>query len=250
MKYVYHTDKGKIRQVNEDAVAVFNQSKDYLLAVVADGMGGHQAGDVASKLTIESLRHYWLEFTGPFDRQHIEKWLLDTIRKVNNIVYEKAKNNEECYGMGTTVVTAFCTKEFIVIAHIGDSRAYFINEGEIKQATQDHSLVAELVRTGQLSEEDALYHPKRNVILKALGTEEDLEPDICYSTWNKVNHILICSDGLTNKISDKKIHEMMQTFSINDIGPKLIDEANASGGEDNITLAIIARQVEVGESSC
>lgn len=250
MKYVYHTDKGKIRQVNEDAVAVFNKSEDYLLAVVADGMGGHQAGDVASKLTIENLHQYWLEFTGPFDRPHIEKWLSETIRKINNIVYERARSDKACYGMGTTIVTAFCTEEFIVIAHIGDSRAYFLNEEEIKQVTKDHSLVAELVRTGQLSEEDALYHPKKNVILKALGTEKDVEPDIYYSTWDNVNHILVCSDGLTNKISDKKIHEMMQTYPLKEIGPTLIDEANASGGEDNITLAIIARQAEVGETPC
>src|SRR5699024_3969063 len=171
VEYVYQSDKGKVRKINEDAVAVFDHSKEYILAVVADGMGGHQAGDVASQLTIDNLYHKWEELEYPLDRDNVENWLRDAIRAVNNIVYEKANTDSSYFGMGTTVVVAFCTKEFISIAHIGDSRAYVMNKKAWKQVTSDHSLVAELVRKGQLSEEDADNHPKKNVILKALGTE-------------------------------------------------------------------------------
>ena len=250
VEYVYQSDKGKVRKINEDAVAVFDHSKEYILAVVADGMGGHQAGDVASQLTIDNLYHKWEELEYPLDRDNVENWLRDAIRAVNNIVYEKANTDSNYFGMGTTVVVAFCTKEFISIAHIGDSRAYVMNKKAWKQVTSDHSLVAELVRKGQLSEEDADHHPKRNVILKALGTELDLEPDIYSSNWNEVERLLICSDGLTNKISDQELHDIVSSSPLDSLTQTLIDKANTRGGEDNITLAILEYQPTVGESPC
>ncbi|MDX8045007.1 Stp1/IreP family PP2C-type Ser/Thr phosphatase [Gracilibacillus sp. S3-1-1] len=249
MRYVYQTDKGKVRELNEDAVAVFPGDTG-LLAVVADGMGGHKAGDVASNLTIEQFEKLWSNVDSPINEIDTQKWLTDSIKQVNNIVYEKAQAEDAYQGMGTTVVAAICTERELTVAHIGDSRAYLFNQTNWKQVTNDHSLVGELVRTGQLSEEDAQVHPKRNMILKALGTEFDLAPDIYRSDWNDFEQLLICSDGLTNKISDEELHELILTTPKEDISQTLIDIANERGGEDNITLTIISHQEKVGESSC
>ncbi|WP_208589221.1 Stp1/IreP family PP2C-type Ser/Thr phosphatase [Gracilibacillus suaedae] len=249
MKYVYQSDKGKVRKLNEDAVAVFPR-ENALLAVVADGMGGHQAGDVASKLTIEQIEKMWSELDEPLEHLDLESWLADAIKKVNNVVYEKAQSDSACQGMGTTIVVAICTAQELVIGHIGDSRAYLFNPSTWKQVTADHSLVGELVRTGQLSEEDAQVHPKRNVILKALGTERELEPDIFHAKWDKYERLLICSDGLTNKITDEELHHIIMQTEDDKLTQTLIDLANERGGEDNITLAIINQNEEVGEPPC
>ncbi|MGP4040347.1 Stp1/IreP family PP2C-type Ser/Thr phosphatase [Gracilibacillus sp. D59] len=249
MKFVYQSDKGRVRQLNEDAVAVF-PGDNGLLAVVADGMGGHQAGDVASKLTIEQVEKLWSELDEPLEDLDLEKWLTDSIKEVNNVVYEKAQSDSSCQGMGTTVVVAICTADELAIGHIGDSRAYLFSQSTWKQVTNDHSLVGELVRTGQLSKEDAQVHPKRNVILKALGTELDLEPDIFHSKWNDFSRLLICSDGLTNKITDEELHQIIMQTEDGQLSQTLIDLANERGGEDNITLAIINQQEKVGEPPC
>ncbi|WP_163579776.1 Stp1/IreP family PP2C-type Ser/Thr phosphatase [Gracilibacillus saliphilus] len=249
MKYVYQSDKGKVRKLNEDAVAVF-PSENAVLAVVADGMGGHQAGDVASKLTIEEIEKMWSELDVPLEKLDLENWLADSIKKVNNVVFEKAQSDTSCQGMGTTVVVAICTAQELVIGHIGDSRAYLFNQSTWKQVTADHSLVGELVRTGQLSEEDAQVHPKRNVILKALGTEPDLEPDIFRAQWDEYQRLLICSDGLTNKVTDEELHEIIMRTEDDKLSQTLIDLANDRGGEDNISLAVIKQHEEVGEPPC
>ncbi|GAE91682.1 protein serine/threonine phosphatase PrpC [Gracilibacillus boraciitolerans JCM 21714] len=250
MKYVYQSDKGKLRELNEDAVAVFCR-QEAILAIVADGMGGHQAGDVASKMAIEYLEKYWLDLKVPFEREKLKKWLKDTVRKVNNDIYHKAKTNLDCVGgMGTTVVAAICTSEYLVIAHIGDSRAYMLNSTKWKQVTEDHSLVGELVRTGQLSEADAKVHPRRNVILKAVGTELDLDPDIYSTDWDEFTQLLVCTDGLSNKVSDQELHALIRDNNADDITQILIDLANDRGGEDNITLAVVEHHEKVGESQC
>ncbi|WP_058307865.1 Stp1/IreP family PP2C-type Ser/Thr phosphatase [Gracilibacillus massiliensis] len=249
MKYIYQSDKGKIRELNEDAVAIIEKEKA-ILAIVADGMGGHRAGDVASQLAIEELEKYWLAFEETLATAPLEKWLKDTIIEVNNIVYQKSQSDPECKGMGTTIVAAICTEDDLIIGHIGDSRAYLLNETEWKQVTDDHSLVGELVRTGQLSQEDAEVHPRRNVILKALGTELNLEPDMYVTNWDQFNRLLICSDGLTNKLTGQELHKIIVETNNKKISQTLIDLANNRGGEDNITLAVIDLRDKVGDPSC
>ncbi|SHN15608.1 Stp1/IreP family PP2C-type Ser/Thr phosphatase [Gracilibacillus kekensis] len=249
MRYLYQSDKGKIRELNEDAVAIFS-NEEAILAIVADGMGGHQAGDVASQLAIDELEKYWLAFEGTIAKDYFEKWLRETIIKVNNTVYQKSQSDIECKGMGTTVVAAICTKDYLIIGHIGDSRAYLMNQSEWQQVTEDHSLVGELVRTGQLSQEDAEVHPRRNVILKALGTELNLEPDMYVTSWNEYDRLLICSDGLSNKLTDQELHEVIVHTNNEKISQTLIDMANNRGGEDNISLAIIDQRDKVGDPTC
>ncbi|WP_186577517.1 Stp1/IreP family PP2C-type Ser/Thr phosphatase [Aquibacillus kalidii] len=253
MNGYFLTDTGKVREHNEDSGAIFVNSNNQLLAIVADGMGGHKAGDVASQMVISSLGERWDEdkpFSTPGDA---EQWLSDSILETNNKVYAYAQENEECSGMGTTVVAVICTSDFISIAHIGDSRCYLYNDQGYKQVTEDHSLVNELVKTGQISKEDAEYHPRKNVLLRALGTEVGAKPDIQTIGWDVRNSILICSDGLTNKVLDNELEEYIkEDMELKDIAQRLIDLANERGGEDNISVALVKfyDSPKEGETEC
>ncbi|NEY82394.1 Stp1/IreP family PP2C-type Ser/Thr phosphatase [Bacillus sp. 3H-10] len=253
MKAVYMTDRGKIRPHNEDSGGVFiNIDKDYL-AIVADGMGGHRAGDVASEMTLTTLKEWWKstkEITTP---EIAEQWLKEKINNVNNKLFTHSKNNQECQGMGTTLVAAICTKRFSTIANIGDSRCYILNETGLQQLTEDHSLVNELVRSGQITKEDAEHHPRKNVLLRALGTEDHVETDIKTITFEEDDILLLCSDGLSNKVSDQEINdELMKNISIEEKAANLIKMANDNGGEDNITLVIVEYRDdhELGDEQC
>ncbi|ENH98285.1 protein serine/threonine phosphatase [Gracilibacillus halophilus YIM-C55.5] len=241
MKYYIQSDKGKIRKVNEDAVDVFEKD-GYLLAIVADGMGGHQAGDIASRLTVEGMGNKWINSDHPFSKESASEWLKEAITEVNLQIYQKSLDDINCQGMGTTVVAALCSEQFVIIGHVGDSRCYFLQDGEMKQVTADHSLVGELVRSGQLSEADAEVHPRKNVILKALGTEKDVEPDIIPMDWhNDDSQLLLCTDGLTNKLSDQEIQSLLTGETLSQsLVEQLIERANTRGGEDNITVALIS----------
>lgn len=240
MNAVFLTDQGKVRLHNEDAGGVFRNLDGSLLAVVADGMGGHRAGDVASEMTLSQLKQAWEDSNGIETADAAEKWLMEQISHVNGILFEHANNYLECDGMGTTIVAAITTKGFATMAHIGDSRGYIYNESGFAQITEDHSLVNELVRTGQISKEDAEHHPRKNVLLRALGTERTVEMDIKTITFEEGDILLLCSDGLSNKVSEKEMVEVLVKES--NLGQKadiLIHLANEYGGEDNITLAII-----------
>lgn len=251
MKGYKRSDIGKVRRVNEDATTIV-ESSESIFAIVADGMGGHQAGDVASKLTIDSLQQLWKEKEIELlNRDETKIWLIDAIKQTNQAILDYVKDNVHLKGMGTTVVAAISTREYFIVAHIGDSRAYVLDEHSISQVTKDHSLVGELVRSGHLSEEDALFHPKKNVILKALGTDEEVEPDIYISDWNEKKLLLLCTDGLTNKITDNELYEKLSKNCTQQKIEELIHIANERGGEDNITIAVIDHQLEsAGDTTC
>ena len=174
-----------------------------------------------------------------------EKWMGETIQFINERVYSHSLSNEELKGMGTTIVLALCTNDFVVVGHIGDSRCYLWNgETKLTQITSDHSLVNELVRTGQISELDAEEHPRKNVLLKAIGTEAEINPDIKTIEWQENDRLLLCSDGLTNKISDEELEQALATMTNEEeTAIELIQLANERGGEDNITLAIVRNKV-------
>lgn len=240
MNGLFKTDTGQVRDHNEDAGGLFLNESGQLLAVIADGMGGHQAGDVASQLAATLLQDKWENthlFTMPGDA---EQWLKTAIKEVNDKIMAHAKEHEECKGMGTTVVAVVCTNEFISIAHIGDSRCYIVNESGFKQVTEDHSLVNELVRSGQISKEEAEHHPRKNVLLQALGIESNIHIDIRSLGWEQGNILLLCTDGLTNKLTDKELTAYIaEQEKIEYTAQQLIDLANERGGEDNISLLII-----------
>lgn len=240
MKAVFMTDQGKVRLHNEDAGGIFVNQDGNRLAIVADGMGGHRAGDVASQMTISHLKNDWEAAKGISTAEEAENWLKQKINHVNNLLFDHALNHVECDGMGTTIVAAISTDRFVTIAHIGDSRCYLLNESGFKQVTEDHSLVNELVRSGQISREDAEHHPRKNVLLRALGTEKAVEMDIKTIIFEEGDILLLCSDGLSNKVSEKEMNGILQNEeSLEEKGGTLISLANEYGGEDNITLAIV-----------
>ncbi|WLV25717.1 Stp1/IreP family PP2C-type Ser/Thr phosphatase [Aciduricibacillus chroicocephali] len=253
MEGIFLTDRGQIRSHNEDAGGIFFNQKGELLAIIADGMGGHQAGDVASGMATSLLRGKWEELVHGGGPQQVENWLANAIEEVNKEIFEYGKGKEECHGMGTTIVVAICLEDFATIAHIGDSRCYLLNENGFRQVTEDHSLVNELVRVGQITKNDAEHHPRKNVLLKALGTEEQVKPDIRTIEWESGNALLLCSDGLSNKLSGDELKLMLEEeLDLTKGGQALVNLANERGGEDNISLALIrhGQALEAGDNEC
>lgn len=254
MQQLFLTDKGRVRELNEDAGGIFKNQFDQYLAIIADGMGGHQAGDIASKLAISIVEDYWNEESTSFNTpEECENWLIDTLERINTNIYRYSIENDSFKGMGTTVVLSICTQDFVTIAHIGDSRCYLLNQYGFKQVTEDHSLVNELLKCGEITQEAAAYHPQKNVLLKALGTEENIKPDVTSLNWETGDKLLLCSDGLTNKIATDELKSSLeQESSLESIGEELVNLANERGGEDNISLSIMSNDSpeEIGGEPC
>ncbi|UFU00982.1 Stp1/IreP family PP2C-type Ser/Thr phosphatase [Radiobacillus kanasensis] len=241
MNGFFSTDKGQVRNHNEDSGGLFYNQSNQLLAVIADGMGGHKAGDVASQMATQALREQWEQKDEIPSPDVAEEWLRSTITEINETVFSFAQENEDCKGMGTTIVSVICTDEFVTVAHIGDSRCYLANNQGFKQITEDHSLVNELVRSGQITKDDAEHHPRKNVLLKALGTEQAVGMDVQSIGWDKNNKLLLCSDGLSNKIEEHELQAYLEEeISLQEIAEKLVYIANERGGEDNISLVLVA----------
>ncbi|UOY93684.1 Stp1/IreP family PP2C-type Ser/Thr phosphatase [Ectobacillus sp. JY-23] len=240
MKTFFLSDRGRVRQYNEDSAGVFKNLDGDILAVVADGMGGHRAGDIASSMAIQLFHDYWEQTYNMKTPKKAEKWLLDYVEIINERIYKHAFENPECQGMGTTIVAAICTNQFATIGHVGDSRCYMVSENNMSLVTEDHSLVNELVRHGEISREDAESHPRKHVLLRALGTEQKVEIDVKTLVVEHGDRLLLCSDGLSNKVTVSQMEEILQTGdTLQDKGVKLIETANNMGGEDNITLILV-----------
>ncbi|KKE78326.1 Stp1/IreP family PP2C-type Ser/Thr phosphatase [Oceanobacillus caeni] len=248
MRGTFLTDRGRVRSHNEDAGGIYYNSTNQLLAVIADGMGGHQAGDVASKMAITQIDKQWKN-TKKFEKPNeIEEWLQNTIQEINKAIYEHAQNNQECEGMGTTLVIVVHIDEFLTVAHIGDSRCYLLNQHKLKQVTEDHSLVNALVQSGQISRDDAKHHPRKNVVLRALGSELQVDADIKTISIDENEKILLATDGLTDKILDEELFEIINKHDdIHLACQELIDLANNRGGEDNISLILLSNHTSLKE---
>lgn len=231
------TDIGRKRKLNQDFVyssdeAVGNLKNVY---IVADGMGGHQAGDYASKCTVETMVR---EIKGCFEQSPI-RILSRAIRIANDQVRRKAREDESLYGMGTTVVAATVLGKYLQVANVGDSRLYIINE-EVRQITRDHSLVEEMVRMGGLDREAARNHPDKNIITRAIGARDTIEIDFFHEELKSGDLVLMCSDGLTNMLEDEEIGRILKTpGTIEERAERLIDAANQNGGRDNIAVILI-----------
>ena len=229
------TDTGRKRRRNEDAYV----DKPPLFAV-ADGMGGAQAGEVASRIAAEALR-------GRGGAAPASTASSSSIQAANRRVYERATADEAASGMGTTVTVALVGDDVVTFGHVGDSRAYLVREGKLEQLTEDHSLVAELIRSGKLSPEEAESHPQRSVITRALGTDPDVDVDTFTIEAAPGDLFLICSDGLTTMVGDEAIrHRRAAPRRPDAAAAELVGTANRSGGEDNITVVVfeIARNGE------
>ncbi|NMA90543.1 MAG: Stp1/IreP family PP2C-type Ser/Thr phosphatase [Amphibacillus sp.] len=251
MEQFFITDRGKVRKQNEDAVGLFENQTNQTLAIVADGMGGHRAGDVASEIVCSFFKDEWKDTPEITTPNEAEEWLDDRIRLANQKVYQYAQENIDCQGMGTTVVVAILLDQHISIAHIGDSRCYLYSD-TLTQITEDHSLVNELVRIGEITKSEANVHPRKNVLMKALGTDGTIAPDVFSIEWQLGDRFLMCSDGLSDKLSGSDIEEYLaDDLSVKETAEKLVNRANELGGEDNITVILIEfNHGEEADSSC
>lgn len=226
------TDTGLVRTSNEDAYLVAEP-----LFAVADGMGGHQAGEVASGTTIETLRQLAQGIASDEDPGAA---LVESARAANRAVYEKAAGDPALLRMGTTLTAAIARDGQLSIAHVGDSRAYLFRGGKLEQLTQDHTLVAEYVRYGRMTEEEAKVHPNRSIITRALGVEPDIPIDTVTLGIKEGDRVLLCSDGLYSMVPDETIAEILAKIPDTSAATKeLVDAANAAGGEDNTTVLVI-----------
>ena len=242
MRYTVESDVGKKRAINEDRAAFFERSDTLKLAILADGMGGHNAGDVASEMAVVQFEKYFMEAdSSVFENENtIKQWLQQSISTLNYEMYQYSLTHENCHGMGTTLIVAVITNKQIIVSHVGDSRVYTFTNDETLLVTRDHSYVNMLLELGQISEEEAQMHPKKNAILKAVGTEATIAPDYYIVMVNNPMHVLICSDGLSNKLSEGEIAAILAlSLSLEEKGKKLVQLANDSGGEDNISFVLI-----------
>ena len=244
VKYTVESDVGKKRAINEDRAALFERSENVKLAILADGMGGHNAGDVASEMAVEQFEKYFKEADPSifYSDDTIKQWLLHSVSTLNYEMYQYSLTHDNCYGMGTTLIVAVITNnKQIIVSHVGDSRVYTFTNDEILLVTRDHSYVNMLLELGQISEEEARMHPKKNAILKAVGTEPTISPDFYKVTITNPMHVLICSDGLSNKLSEGEIAAILALSQpLKERGQKLVQLANDSGGEDNISCVLIS----------
>ncbi|WP_260804449.1 Stp1/IreP family PP2C-type Ser/Thr phosphatase [Planococcus maritimus] len=241
LQYVIESDTGRKREINEDRVAVHKRPDGLLLVLVADGMGGHNAGDVASRMTVDELGVRFMDADSEQFRSTDEKtaWLSEQVLQVNRAVYEHSITHRECKGMGTTLIAALIEGEDCVLCHIGDSRAYMIGES-MTQVTRDHSYVNVLVDNGEITQEQAEDHPKKNWILRSLGTEPDIEREMHHFSLAGISYFLICTDGLSNKLSERDISSIVRSkASLSQKGKAMVALANDLGGEDNISFVLL-----------
>ena len=239
MEINFQTDVGQRRNTNQDYAGLFENKTGLALAVLADGMGGHQAGDVASQMAVNNLGEQWRNSEINTSEKAIQ-WLIQEIQSVNEAIYEKGQSKPEYQGMGTTIVTAALLKESLVLANIGDSRAYLVRDEQLSQLTEDHSLVNELVKSGEITAEMAANHPRKNVLTRSLGMPKTVEVDVTNHVWLPNDYVLLCSDGLTNMVSESDMLKIIHSEqSLKEKVTTMITAANEAGGLDNITVLII-----------
>jgi PPM family protein phosphatase len=238
MKVAAKSDIGRVRNNNEDYLLVYEPLS---LLIVADGMGGHAGGEVASALAVETIAAYLKRHLAePADQT--AALLQAAIRTANEAILTNAHAHPELHGMGTTVVLAFCQGDQVHIAHVGDSRAYLLQHGTLRQLTEDHSVVARLIKAGQLAPRKARSHPLRHQITRSLGSRE-ADAELNCITWRRTDYLLLCSDGLTNMVEDHQIEELIRRggTDVQAICETLIAQANANGGTDNISVILAYR---------
>ncbi|MBR1748368.1 MAG: Stp1/IreP family PP2C-type Ser/Thr phosphatase [Bacilli bacterium] len=239
MKSYYLTDTGRVRSHNEDSVTIVKNGSDEYLLMVADGMGGHRAGEVASSLAVTHFGKRFSSVSSIGSKLDAVNWLNDNVAEVNEAILEYAKTHQDSSGLGTTLVLAILTSEYLIFGNIGDSSGFVIKNGKMHKVTKDHTLVNLLVEAGNLTEEEAKNHPKKNVLMKALGAAETIDMDI-FDVEREVDGILLCSDGLTNMLTKEQIEKTInEDAKIEDKVNLLIKKCNARGGNDNISVAYL-----------
>lgn len=240
MKIVSCCDIGLVRSSNQDAYNTGSFSEDVAWAVVCDGMGGANGGNVASQTAVEKIEnHINASYRKNMPERSIKNMLTCAIYNANLAIYEMAREKVELSGMGTTVVLALVADGEVHVAHAGDSRVYLIHQNAIEQLTTDHSVVQEMVDSGQLTEEEARRHPRKNIITRALGVMEEINIDYNQCPMKPGDLLLLCTDGLTNLVDDQTILQLAQTEEFSKLADALAARAKEQGGNDNITVVII-----------
>ena len=248
MNFTVESDIGLKRTINEDRAAFFERPDRFKMAILADGMGGHNAGDVASEMAVSEMQSLFLQANAQqfATRDAQKQWLRDAVSHINYEIYRYSVSHEDCQGMGTTLIAVLFDEQHACISHVGDSRVYHFTPQAVQLITRDHSYVNILVENGEISEEEAQHHPKKNFILKALGTDAAIEPDFYEVELMGELFLLICSDGLSNKLTTDEMAAIVTLpMSLADKGKKLVQLANDSGGEDNISLVLVTTNEEV-----
>jgi len=227
------TDIGLVREVNEDHYAFQPPN----LFVVADGMGGHVAGEIASKLAINTIVEY---VHNQFDGEYIQKMLENAVQLANQHIYEQSQQGRQYLGMGTTVTACYIAGTTIFWAHVGDSRMYILSDAVLRQITDDHSLVGELLRNGSITKAEAAVHPQRNILTRAVGTSSKILVDSGQLTWKSEDVLLLCTDGLSGLVSEEQIKSLLEQSRLNGQAAvdSLLQQALDAGGHDNITMIL------------
>ena len=243
MKTFYLTDAGKVRTHNEDSVTIIKNKAGEHLLMVADGMGGHRKGEVASSIALTMLGKRFNEVASIGTKLDAVNWLNDSVNELNKAIIDYTLEHEDSLGMGSTLVVAILTNDFLIFGNIGDSSGYVLKNKKLHKVTKDHTLVNLLVEAGNLTEEEAKFHPKKNVLMRALGATEKCELDI-FDVDIKNDGIMLCSDGLTSMIGDDQIEKVLNDpeLTIEEKIKKLITKCNARGGNDNISIAYLEKE--------
>lgn len=248
METFYLTDTGIVRDHNEDSVIIIKNRDDSILMAVADGMGGHKAGEVASSLAISYLSNRFMESFFKMNKAGAVEWIKTCVNEINGQIFKYTEENPESKGMGTTLVMAIITEEYILFGNIGDSSGYVMKDNKLHKVTHDHTLVNLLLAAGELTQEEAKNHPKKNILMNALGINDPIEIDV-FDCNMDIDEILLCSDGLTTMLTDDTIEKvLLEDISVSEQVVKLIKKANNRGGNDNISVACLKRNNEGSDS--
>ncbi len=239
MKTFYLTDTGVVRDHNEDSVIIVSSDNNTTLMAVADGMGGHRAGEIASSIAISNISKRFTESFFKLSKAEAVEWIKEVVNEINSTIFKYTEENPESKGMGTTLVLAIITEEYILFGNIGDSSGFVMKDKTIHKVTKDHTLVNLLVAAGELTEQEAENHPKKNILMNALGINDPIEIDI-FDCSLDIEEILLCSDGLTTMISFEQIEKVLNgEGTLEEKVIKLIKKANNRGGNDNISVAYL-----------
>ena len=242
MGFSYLTDPGQVRDHNEDSVTIVKNASGEILMAVADGMGGHKGGEIASSIAITHIGKRFVDTSSVGNKEEAINFLKEIVSEANMLLYKYTEDNPESVGMGTTLVMALLTKEFLLFGNIGDSSGFVIKDGKLYKITNDHTLVNLLVKSGEITEDEAKDHPRKNVLMRALGANISVEMDV-FDVERDVSAILLCSDGLTNMLDSNQIESVLNSnIDIDAKVQKLINKANNRGGTDNISVAYLKKE--------
>ena len=248
MKSFFLTDTGKVRDHNEDSVIILKNSNNEYLLAVADGMGGHKAGEVASNMAIEHITNKFNSLESLGDKDKAINWIREEVADINKSIFAYTDAHEESKGMGTTFVIALYTKDYLLFGNVGDSSGFVIKNSKLYKVTKDHTLVNLLVSSGELTPEEAKNHPKKNILMRALGANNPAEVDIFDVVDDGREGILLSSDGLTSMLNETQIEKVIVgAGSLEEKVTRLIRKSNVRGGTDNISIACLMLNDVEGE---